>query len=87
MVVFDNFAQPFGLYMGIDLGRRDIRMTQHLLHRAKIGASFQQMAGETVAQHMGRNSGRIKSGFARQAFEFHSTMLARQVATRPKRRK
>jgi hypothetical protein len=27
-------------------------MTEHLLHRAKIGTPFQQVTGKTMAQHM-----------------------------------
>jgi hypothetical protein len=40
------FFQPAPLDMRIDLRRRDIRMSQHGLHRPEIGASFEQMSGE-----------------------------------------
>jgi len=45
-----QFAQPVGLDMGVDLRRRDIGVTQHLLDAAQIGAVVEQMAGKCMAQ-------------------------------------
>ena len=45
-----DLAQMGFRQMRIDLGGRDVAMTEHLLHRAQIGAAFQQMGSETVAQ-------------------------------------
>ena len=39
----------------INLGRGDIGMTQEQLHHAQIRAVIEQMRGEGMAQHMGRN--------------------------------
>ena len=47
--------QAIGIHVSIDLCRRNIRMAEHRLHRAKIGAACQQMGGERMAQRMGRN--------------------------------
>src|SRR5665811_1374569 len=41
--------------MGVYLGGRDIRMTQHLLDATKIGASGKQMRREAVPQRMRRH--------------------------------
>ena len=39
--------------MGVDLGGGDIRVAQHLLDGAQVGAVFQQVDGEAVAQGVG----------------------------------
>ena len=36
-----DLLQPAPFNMRIDLRRSDVRMTQHRLHRAKIGAPFE----------------------------------------------
>ncbi len=38
--------------VGVNLGCGYVAMTQHLLHRPQIGAAFQQMGREAVAQGM-----------------------------------
>ena len=38
--------------MRIHLRGRNIRMPQHLLHRAQVAAGLQQVRGEGMAQHM-----------------------------------
>jgi len=35
--------------MGIELGRAEVRVTEHLLHAAEIGTSFEEVRGEGVA--------------------------------------
>ena len=37
-------------------------MTQHRLHRPQVGAMGQQVAGEGMAQHVGRDPGGIDAG-------------------------
>src|SRR5215510_2560567 len=49
-----NFLEPCAIHMGVNLRRRDIRMTQHRLHRAQIGTSFEKMGGKRMAQGMRR---------------------------------
>lgn len=41
------------LDMGVDLRRRDVRMAEHLLDGAKIGAPFEKMGRERMAQGVG----------------------------------
>ena len=46
-LLFDNLR--------VDLGGRDIGMTQHFLDRTQICSVLQQMYGKRVAQRMGGN--------------------------------
>ena len=39
--------------LGIDLGRGNICMAQHFLNGVQVGAVFQQMRGERMAQRVG----------------------------------
>jgi len=50
----DQPAQPVALYMGVDLRRGDIGVAKHLLNATQISAVIEQMAGESVTQHMRR---------------------------------
>ena len=39
--------------MGVDLRRRNIGVAEHRLQGAQIGAAFEQMGGEGMAQRVG----------------------------------
>lgn len=41
--------------VGIDLGRRNVRVPEHFLDDAQIGAVVEEVGGETVAQRVGRD--------------------------------
>ena len=69
MVFRDDFFEAFFQHMRIDLGGRDIGMTQHLLERAQIGSMGQQMAGEGMAQDVGRDPFRWKARRDRKFLE------------------
>src|SRR5918999_1392434 len=45
------------LYPSVGLGRADRGVSQQLLDRAQVGASFQQVGGERMAQRVGRDAG------------------------------
>src|SRR5580658_10599519 len=47
-------GQPLDIDMGIDLRRRDVGMSQHLLYAAQIRPMGQQMRRERMAQHVRR---------------------------------
>jgi hypothetical protein len=47
--------QPFAGDMGINLRGREIRMAQHDLDTAQIGAVFQQMGGKGMTESVRRN--------------------------------
>src|SRR5438067_7125792 len=44
-------SAPIG-YVGVQLRRRKIGMTQHLLHRTEVGASLEQVRRERMAQQV-----------------------------------
>ena len=52
MVRAMDLAQMGFRQMRVNLGGRDVAVTEHLLHRAQIGAAFQQMGSETVAKRV-----------------------------------
>ena len=54
MAPLHQLAQTRPADVRVDLRRRDVRVTQHLLHRAQIGATFQQVGRKRVPQDMGR---------------------------------
>ena len=53
VVLVDEALQALVEDVGIDLGRRDVGMTEQLLHRAQVGAAIEQVAGKGMAQHVG----------------------------------
>jgi hypothetical protein len=55
--------------MGVDLGRAQVRVTEHLLHRAQVRASFEEVRGEGMAEKMGVHTCRIETRFRGEATE------------------
>lgn len=53
MMVLDQTAQTLFENMRVDLRRRNVRVTEHLLHGTQVGAVRKQMTGECMAQHVG----------------------------------
>ena len=51
-----NFLESRTVHVSVNLRRRDIRMAEHRLHRAKIGASFEKMGSKRMAQSVRRYS-------------------------------
>ena len=52
-------ASPVG-YVGVQLGRRKIGMSQHFLNGSEVGAPLQQVGGEGVAQEVGVDALRLE---------------------------
>ena len=52
MQIADKAFQPLFEHMGIDLRGRNIGVAEQRLHNAQIRTVMQQMAGESVAQHV-----------------------------------
>jgi hypothetical protein len=50
---FDDIAEPSSADVGVDLGRREVCVTEHGLDGAKIGSTLQQIRCEGVAKHVG----------------------------------
>src|SRR5579859_5648541 len=44
-------------YVGVDLGRPQVGVTEHRLHRAQVGAAAQQVGREGVPELVGRGQG------------------------------
>jgi len=53
-----HFAQPASGHVRINLRRRDARVTKQLLNHTQVRAMLQQVRGETVPQHVGRDVAR-----------------------------
>jgi len=53
--------------MRVELGRPQVGVAQHLLHRAQVGAPFEQVGGEGMAQQMGVDARRIEARLGGQA--------------------
>src|SRR5687767_1293020 len=51
-----NRAKVFAIDVGVDLGGREIGMSQHLLHGAEIRSALEQMGGKAVPQRMRRDA-------------------------------
>src|SRR3954466_8293622 len=47
-----DLFDPLAREVGVELGRRDVRVPQHLLDRSKVAAAGQQMGGEGMAQRV-----------------------------------
>ena len=55
-----GLSQPFGGDVGVELGGGQRRVTEHLLHRAQIGASLEQMGGHRVPQTVRAEIGGVR---------------------------
>ena len=53
MIVPDGVLEVTAVYMGIDFGSGDGFVSQHVLDRTQIGAAFDEVGGEAVAEGMG----------------------------------
>src|SRR5581483_955548 len=86
MMLLDKPPEALFDHVGVDLRRRDVGMTQELLHGAQVGAALEQVAGEGVAQHVRRDARRLDPRRDRQRLELLTEALARQMLA-PGRRK
>src|SRR4029079_8756055 len=50
MITPMHLSQILPVHVSVDLSRRDVHVTKHLLYRAKIGASLEQVRRERVPQ-------------------------------------
>ena len=53
---------PIG-YVGVELGRGEVGVAEHLLDGAQIGAALQQMGGERMAEQVRMDAVRVEPGF------------------------
>src|SRR4030065_1803086 len=47
-----DLTEPFRGHVGVDLGRRDVGVPEHRLHRPQVRPARQQVPGERVAQRV-----------------------------------
>src|SRR5262245_63364027 len=80
MMLPHQSRQSLGEHMRVKLRCADIGMPEHLLHAAKIGAMREQMAGESVPQHMWRDGAPVDPDLDGQGLQFLGKALAAEVA-------
>jgi hypothetical protein len=56
---------PIG-YVGVKLCGGQVRVAEHLLHRAEVGAAFEQVGGEGMTEQVGVDAVRVETGFLGQ---------------------
>src|SRR3954447_3624610 len=57
-----ELAPPAVAHVRVELGRREIRVAEHLLHRAEIRAALEQVRREGVAEQVRVDPLRLQSG-------------------------
>ena len=75
-----HLLQPRAIDMGINLRRRDIGVAEHGLHRAQVGAAFEQMGRERMAQGVRRDSFVDAGGQSVAANQFPEALAAERLA-------
>ena len=55
-MIDDDLLEPLFEHVRVDLGRRDVGMTEQALHGAKVRAAVEQMTGEGMTQHVRRHA-------------------------------
>src|SRR4029078_8894471 len=56
-----HLAQTLARDLGVDLRGRDVGMAEHGLHRAQVGAAFEEMRGEGMPQAMRADLGKTEN--------------------------
>ena len=67
-------------YVGVELGRGQIRVPQHLLNRPEIGSALEQMCREGVAQQMRMDALGLETGRCCEASQDEECAGAREPA-------
>jgi hypothetical protein len=70
---------PIG-YVGIELGRREVGVPEHLLNRPQVCAALEEMRREGVAQEVRVNAFRLEPGAARKPAQDQECARAREPA-------
>jgi hypothetical protein len=63
-----NFAQALAGDVGVKLGGADAAVAEEFLDDAQVGAVFEEVGGEAVAEHVGRDVSR-DAGVARAGLD------------------
>ena len=83
-MLLDRAPQVFAVEMGVDFGREDAFVPQHLLHLADRGTAFQQVRRERVAEGVGADA-LLDSGPSGRLFEDRPPRLFRKTISSPVR--
>jgi hypothetical protein len=67
-------------YVRVELRRREVGVTEHLLHRAEISPAFQQMRRERVAKEMRMDAFGLEPGLLGELAQDEKRPRARQCA-------
>ena len=67
--------------VGVELGSREIGMSEHLLNTSEVGAPFEQVSGERVPQQMRMDPLRFEAGLRRQPPQNQERPRPRQPST------
>src|SRR5687768_13446895 len=71
-----QLLQPSPRDVSVDLRRRDVRMAEHQLDAAEIGAVLEEMGRKRVPEHVRRDV-RADAGIARVTDDLHPERLPR----------
>src|SRR5262249_30678820 len=77
MVLLVNSSQAIQCHMRVHLGSRDVGVSENGLHRAQVGAVFNQVSGTAMAHHVRT---RMPAGEARRTFHNLPCALACKFA-------
>src|SRR5438105_12345638 len=61
-VLRQDDLEAFAVDVRVDLGGGDVRVPEHRLHGAQIGAALQEMGGEAVAQRVRMHVAQARGG-------------------------
>ena len=82
-MVCHQTPHSFIKHMGVNLGCRNIRMTEHLLNAAQIGIVMQQVGCKCVSQNMGADLTRVESRSPGQVLKHLKEALSAEVFSAP----
>src|SRR5688572_12253808 len=71
---------PIG-YVGVELRRGEVGVTEHLLNAPQVGAALEEVRGERVAQEVRVDAGRVEAGLGGQTPQNEERARAGQRAT------
>src|SRR5208282_5509531 len=66
-------------HMGVDLRGRNVGMAKQRLYHTQIGAVVQEVAGESMAQHVRAQICRTQTGRRRERLKFTGEVLASEM--------
>src|SRR5215468_7867180 len=87
MVFKDELLQSLLQDVRVDLSGGDVGMAKQLLHGTQVRAAVQQMAGESMPQHMRRDALGLDASFEGEPLQLLRQALAREMALRAARGK